>query len=186
MTENKSILPTGDAIKDDCMSSDTDDIYISYDPEKLKFTNIQNKSNVPMFDINKDLTYPYWLAYKIFTIEFYQTMYDLDKQKALILKMLDGFPSIRRFVCYYDYSPKIKDGTFSKHHYHGYLATSNFVKLNNKYGSNKKGIVKKNHDLLIWMRDFRKGDTLDDLGNWDWYIKAYGNGFKEQRPPVGF
>lgn len=144
--------------------------------------NTITKPDLKYLDIDKDRYYKSNCCLKIFTIEFYQTMHDLEKQKQLILKMLKDCPYIRRFVCYYDYSPRIKEGTFSRHHYHGWLVTNSFVKLHSKYGSNKKGIVKKDYDLLIWMRSpyDKEGRqcTLDDMQEWKYYCEAYGNGFK--------
>lgn len=120
-----------------------------------------------IFDISKDNVYPAWLARKIFTIEFHETMHDVDKQQSQILAMLKEFPSIRKFVCHYDYSEKIRG--MSRHHYHGYLYTSAFLPLFNKYGK-KKGVSYMGKDLLIWMRSWRVDDTDKSRPEWDQYI----------------
>jgi len=128
---------------------------------------------VPLIENNKDKEYPSWLAHKIFTIEFNQTMHDTDVQETLIHRMLAEFPSIRRFVCFYDRSDKMKN--YSKHHYHGYLLSSNFKALHMRYGF-RKGRKMDNMDLLIWMRTARKGDTSSCHNTWHEYIESYVSG----------
>lgn len=132
-----------------------------------------NSSSI--ISIDKDKIYQSWISKKIFTIEFYQTLEDRDEQVNKINHLLCEFPSIRKFECHYDYSANLKG--VSRHHYHGILYTSSFSKLFAKYGANKKGIKKKDHDLLIWMTNIDE----DKLKCWTFYCNMFKKGLPKHK-----
>lgn len=155
-------------------NSNDNDIYIDISSNKQldRSKYHDGKPDLSFLNIDKDGYYPKWVSLKIFTITFMQTDC-VEEQKKMIVDLLAEFPQIRRFVCFYDYSEKIIKHTYSKHHFHGWACCSSWSKLWQKYGSNKKGLKRGDHDLLIWFRDAREGDTPEKMSDWRYYCEKY-------------